>query len=168
ALDLTGLKTAVDECTDTEVTVFAPTNAAFAALFALLEIDPSTPEGVAALTALVEDGTIEDILLYHVLEGEVTSTDVLALDSPAEVEMLNGDMATVTHPPVKINDATVTTPDVQACNGVVHVIDKVLMPPADDDMGGDAGSGTTMAMLAAALLGAGLVVTTISRRRVTA
>ena len=100
-------------------TVFAPTDQAFAA--AGIDLDAfTTDEEIAALT---------DILLYHVYSGAVYAAGVT--DGQA-VEMVNGDYAqfTVSEGTVMIEDATVTTADVMASNGVIHVIDKVLMPPA--------------------------------------
>ena len=100
-------------------TVFAPTDQAFTD--AGIDLDTfTTDEEIAALT---------DILLYHVYSGAVYAADVT--DGLA-VEMVNGDYAqfTVTEGTVMIEDATVTAADVMASNGVIHVIDKVLMPPA--------------------------------------
>jgi uncharacterized surface protein with fasciclin (FAS1) repeats len=100
-------------------TVFAPTDQAFTD--AGIDLDAfTTDEEIAALT---------DILLYHVYSGAVNAADVT--DGLA-VQMVNGDYAqfTVTEGTVMIEDATVTAADVMASNGVIHVIDKVLMPPA--------------------------------------
>ena len=102
-------------------TVFAPTDAAFAAAGINLA-DFDTAE---------ENATLSDILLYHVYSGAVASSNVT---DGLTVNMVNGDDATftvATDGTVMIGDATVTTADVQASNGVIHVIDKVLMPPAD-------------------------------------
>jgi uncharacterized surface protein with fasciclin (FAS1) repeats len=85
-------------------TVFAPTDAAFAALPAGTVEDLLKPENKAKLTA---------ILTYHVL--------------PAEGKTVKVDGSTAGK--VMINDATVVTADVDASNGVIHVIDKVLLPP---------------------------------------
>lgn len=98
-------------------TVFAPTDDAFAAL----------PEGT--VEALLNDiPTLQNILLYHVAAGALSSSEVVAVDS---LEMANGDSATitVTEGMVKINDATIVVTDVQASNGVIHVIDAVILPP---------------------------------------
>ena len=100
-------------------TVFAPTDQAFTD--AGIDLDAfTTDEEIAALT---------NILLYHVYSGSVNAADVT--DGLA-VQMVNGDDAsfTITNGTVMIEDATVTAADVMASNGVVHVIDKVLMPPA--------------------------------------
>jgi uncharacterized surface protein with fasciclin (FAS1) repeats len=99
-------------------TVFAPTNAAFEA------IDEAT------LNALLEDPeTLEQVLLYHVVEGEVLAADVVGL---GEAETVQGQPVTITvdGETVTLNDtATVTETDIMASNGVIHVIDAVLLPP---------------------------------------
>ncbi len=100
-------------------TVFAPTNAAFEAL----------PDGT--LEALVADpsGDLTDILLYHVLSGKVMAADVTdGLEAPT----LLGDAVkfSVTADGVKINDANIIVTDIEASNGVIHVIDAVILPPA--------------------------------------
>ena len=107
---------------DGPFTVFAPTDQAFTdAGIDLSTFD--TDEEIAVLT---------DILLYHVY----TASAVYAADvtDGLTVAMANGDDAsfTVTDGTVMIGEATVTTADVMASNGVIHVIDKVLMPPADE------------------------------------
>jgi uncharacterized surface protein with fasciclin (FAS1) repeats len=97
-------------------TVFAPTDDAFAAL----------PPGT--VDALLQDiPTLTEILLYHVVAGEVLAEDVVTLTSATtlqgstvSIDASNG---------VKINDANVTTTDIVASNGVIHVIDAVLLPP---------------------------------------
>ena len=101
-------------------TVFAPTDQAFTD--AGIDLDAfNTDEEIA---------TLRDILLYHVYSGSVYAADVT---DGLSVTMANGDDAsfTVNNGIVKIGDATVTAVDVAASNGVIHVIDKVLMPPAD-------------------------------------
>ena len=103
-------------------TVFAPTDEAFAALPEGLVDALLLPENVDALTA---------ILTYHVLGAEVPSSDVAAGD----VETLQGESITITvgdDGSVMVNDATVTAVDVEASNGVIHVIDGVLVPPSID------------------------------------
>ncbi len=103
-------------------TVFAPTDAAFAAL----------PEG--ALEGLLEDqAALTNVLLYHVTDaGALLASQVIALvaGGPIEVEMLNGDEVTVTldGASVTVNDATVVVTDILTANGVIHVIDAVLLP----------------------------------------
>jgi transforming growth factor-beta-induced protein len=103
---------------DGPFTVFAPTDQAFAdAGINLSTFD--TPE---------ENETLADILLYHVYSGYVSSSEVT---DGLSVVMANGDKAsfTVTNDSVMIGGATVTSADVPASNGMIHVIDKVLMPP---------------------------------------
>ena len=101
-------------------TVFAPTDDAFAAA----GIDLST------FDTDEENATLTDILLYHVVNGSVASADVT---DGMSAEALNGDSLdfTVSDGSVMVNDATVTTADVMASNGIIHVIDKVLMPVPD-------------------------------------
>ena len=106
---------------DGPFTVFAPTDAAVTALVTALDI---TADELLALENL------GDILTYHVLSGTVLSTDLAPTQT---VTMLNGDDATVTSMDgtVMINDATVTVADITTDNGVVHVIDAVILPPTD-------------------------------------
>ena len=101
----------------------APTNDAFAAL----------PEGT--VESLLEADNIDaltDILTYHVVAAKVLSTEL----ANGDVETLNGDSVTVNlDDGVKINDSNVITADIEACNGVIHVIDAVLLPPdAEEDV----------------------------------
>jgi uncharacterized surface protein with fasciclin (FAS1) repeats len=103
-------------------TVFAPTDDAFAAL----------PEG--AIDALLADSeALSEVLLYHVISGGVKAADVVSLDGK-EVETLSGESVKVMldGESVMINDATVIITDIEGSNGVIHVIDAVLLPPADD------------------------------------
>ncbi|WP_433747476.1 fasciclin domain-containing protein [Falsibacillus pallidus] len=97
-------------------TVFAPTDAAFEKLLAKLNI---TKEQLLARPDL------KDILLYHVLSGKVMSTD---LKDGMTAETLAKKNVTIKLDPVRVNDANVTKPDIQASNGVIHVIDAVLIP----------------------------------------
>ena len=68
---------------------------------------------------------LKKILTYHVVSGKVMAADVTKLKSAKTVE---GSDAIDASKGVKVNDSTVTTPDVAADNGVIHVIDTVLMP----------------------------------------
>jgi uncharacterized surface protein with fasciclin (FAS1) repeats len=96
-------------------TVFAPTDAAFAKL----------PAGT--VDALLKDvPKLTKILTYHVVSGKVLASDVVKLKSATTVE--GSDVKIDASNGVKINDATVATPDVAADNGVIHVIDTVLIP----------------------------------------
>ena len=102
-------------------TVFAPTDAAFAAAGIDLA-DYDTEE---------ENATLVDILTYHVYEGSVAAADVT---DGMSVAMLNGDEATfavTSDGTVTIGAAKVTTADVVSSNGIIHIIDAVLLPPAD-------------------------------------
>ncbi|MGB1474579.1 MAG: fasciclin domain-containing protein [Candidatus Poseidoniaceae archaeon] len=104
---------------DGPFTVFAPTDQAFSdAGIDLADFD--TDEA---------NQTLVDILTYHVVSGEVLSS---ALTDGMSVETLNGDNVSIgVGDDVTVNDATVTLADVVSSNGVIHVIDKVLMPPED-------------------------------------
>jgi uncharacterized surface protein with fasciclin (FAS1) repeats len=101
-------------------TVFAPTDAAFAALPEGLLAKLLLPENIAVLTA---------ILTYHVVPGMVMSTDVTAGDV-ATVE--GSTIAITTDMGVMVNGANVVAVDVAASNGVIHVIDAVIVPPTVD------------------------------------
>ncbi len=102
---------------DGPFTVFAPTDEAFAKL----------PEGT--VEALLKDkDKLTAILTYHVVSGKVTAADVVKLKS---AKTLQGQEVHInTCDGVRINDAVVVQPDVMASNGVIHVIDTVLIPPA--------------------------------------
>ena len=105
---------------DGPFTVFAPTDQAF------------TDAGIDLAALDNDEGkiTLTDILLYHVYSGSVASSDVT---DGMTATMENGDDVTFTvSDTVMVNDATVVTADVIASNGIIHVIDKVLMPPADE------------------------------------
>jgi uncharacterized surface protein with fasciclin (FAS1) repeats len=96
-------------------TVFAPTDEAFAKL----------PEGT--VDALLKDiPKLKKILTYHVVSGKVMASDVVKLKSATTVE--GSDVKIDASNGVKVNDATVATPDVAADNGVIHIIDTVLIP----------------------------------------
>ncbi|MEY4796340.1 MAG: hypothetical protein RLZZ105_766 [Actinomycetota bacterium] len=101
-------------------TVFAPSDDAFAALPAGLLEKLLLPENIAVLTS---------ILTYHVVSGTVMSADIMAGDVPT-VE--GSTVALDTASGVTVNGATVTTADVAASNGVIHVIDAVMVPPTVD------------------------------------
>ena len=100
-------------------TVFAPTDAAFAAL----------PSGTIETLLTDPTGTLAQILLYHVVGGTALSTD---LSDGQTITTLLGEDITVTigMNGVMINNATVVVADITATNGVVHVINAVLLPPA--------------------------------------
>ena len=100
-------------------TVFAPTDEAFAKLPAGTVENLLKPENKAKLTA---------ILTYHVVPGAVRAEQVTKLD---QAKTVNGAMVKVTTKggKVTINDATVVKADTAASNGIIHVIDKVILPP---------------------------------------
>jgi uncharacterized surface protein with fasciclin (FAS1) repeats len=102
-------------------TVFAPTDAAFAALPAGTVETLLKPENKAKLIA---------ILTYHVVAGKVTAADVVKL---TEAKTVNGATVAVKvqGSNVMINNAKVATADIDTSNGIIHVIDNVLMPPAN-------------------------------------
>jgi transforming growth factor-beta-induced protein len=104
-------------------TVFAPTEEAFADLLTTLD--------VTAEELLADTETLTAVLTYHVVPAEATSETVVTLDG-AEVETVNGApvLITVDGDSVMVNDANVLAVDIEASNGVIHVIDKVLLPPA--------------------------------------
>lgn len=101
-----------------DLTVFAPTNEAFEALPA---------EKLDMLLKPENKEKLVDILTYHVVEGKVMASDVMDMDSATSLEgsdihiSVDGDS-------VMVNDATVIKADVKASNGVIHAIDKVIMP----------------------------------------
>jgi uncharacterized surface protein with fasciclin (FAS1) repeats len=115
AVGLAGLGGVLSE--DGPFTLFAPTDAAFEAL----------PEGL--LQSLIDDpsGALVSVLTYHVIAGEILSTDLVDGQSATTI---NGDniVVSITAEGVLINDALVTMADIVTDNGVVHVIDAVLVP----------------------------------------
>ncbi|WP_265519767.1 fasciclin domain-containing protein [Nitratireductor luteus] len=102
-------------------TVFAPTDEAFAKLPASTVEDLLKPENKEQLTA---------ILTYHVVPGMVRAADVAGID---EAKTVNGKMidVEVNGQSVKVNDAEVINADIAASNGVIHVIDKVILLQED-------------------------------------
>jgi uncharacterized surface protein with fasciclin (FAS1) repeats len=147
ALQATGLDTVLADGSQT-YTVFAPTDAAFEQL------------GGDTLENLLDDpDTLRDILLYHVVPGSVNAESAISL-AGSSVETANGDSIALSlqDGALFINDSEVVTTDVNATNGIIHVIDAVLLPPADGtanivDTAVGAGSFTT---LVAALQATGL------------
>ncbi len=113
-----------------EYTVFAPTNEAFNKVPKATMDNLMKPENKEQLQGLLK---------YHVLQGKMASADVLAkikeANNKLEVTTLNGEVLTLSEKGGKVmikdakgNTATVTSADMDASNGVVHVVDKVLMP----------------------------------------
>lgn len=118
ALDAAGLVETLDG--EGSFTVFAPTNAAFEAL------------GDTLNDVLADSELLTQVLLYHVVDGKVMSPDAIAL-AGNEVETLSGDKIALSldGSSLYINDAMVTAVDIEASNGVIHVIDAVLLPPTE-------------------------------------
>ncbi len=99
-------------------TVFAPTDAAFAALPAGTVEDLLKPENKDKLAA---------ILTYHVVPGKVMSTDLTEGMKAASVQ--GGELTVMLEGGAKVNGAVISTADIEASNGVIHVIDSVILPP---------------------------------------
>ncbi len=98
-------------------TVFAPTNAAFESLLAALDITPAE---------LMAQPQLAEVLLYHVVSGQVMSSD---LSDGLEAPTLQGEsIAFDLSDGVKANSSSVVAADIEASNGVIHVIDEVLVP----------------------------------------
>jgi uncharacterized surface protein with fasciclin (FAS1) repeats len=106
---------------DGPFTVFAPTDEAFAKL----------PEGtVESLLKPENKDQLIAILTYHVVPGEYMASDVVGMDSATTVE--GDDVSfTVAENGAMINDANIVKTDIAASNGVIHVIDSVILPPQD-------------------------------------
>ena len=101
-------------------TVFAPTNAAFAKLPKGTVEDLLKPENKAKLAS---------ILTYHVVAAKVLAADAIKMDGKSAKTVNGQDIAIkVKDGKVMVNDATVTTADIVGSNGVIHVIDTVLLP----------------------------------------
>lgn len=113
---------------EAELTVFAPTDEAFEALLEALEMD--------AETLLADTEMLTTVLQYHVVEGAVMAEAVMEMDGE-EIPTLLGEDATltisVTDDGVVLNDSVnVIMTDIEADNGVIHVIDAVLVPASDE------------------------------------
>jgi uncharacterized surface protein with fasciclin (FAS1) repeats len=125
-----GLDDELDDCENGPVTLFAPTNAAFGDLADALEVE---------VEDLLTLPNLADILLYHLLPGVVESGDLPAPGESVMLETLNGqdiEIEVIAGDPnqVRINGvAFVIETDYQACNGVIHVIDAVLVPEAEEE-----------------------------------
>lgn len=118
ALQTTGLDAVLDS-DDAQYTVFAPTNAAFEALIDALD---TTPEGLLARDDLAT------ILKYHVTKGRRYAPSIV---NPAPVKMLAGGKVTTEGTTLNgggLGGAEIVATDIEASNGVVHVIDGVLLP----------------------------------------
>jgi uncharacterized surface protein with fasciclin (FAS1) repeats len=133
-------------------TVFAPTDDAFAKL----------PAG--ALDGLLQDKqALSDVLLYHVVSGQVMAADVVKLQS-ADTALGQPVSIQVDGDKVMVNDAQVIITDIQTSNGVIHVIDSVLLPPQEPPTalpvtGGEAAPNMwLLAALGVALVAGGLAL----------
>ena len=126
---------------DGPFTVFAPTDAAFAAL----------PPGVLD-DLLADTAKLQQVLLYHVLSGRVRSTDLV--DGP--VTTLQGAPATIAVAGPTIDGVSIIAADIEALNGVIHVIDEVLLPPNIVEI---AIANTNFSTLVTAVVAAGLADT---------
>lgn len=108
---------------DGPFTVFAPTDEAFAAALEAL--------GLTADELLADTNLLKSVLTYHVISGEVPSSTVVTLDGKTAATVNGAEVKiSVDGDKVMVNDATVVTADVPADNGIIHVIDKVLLPPS--------------------------------------
>lgn len=129
---------------DNTFTVFAPTDAAFAAL----------PAGVLDTLLADPEGALTNVLLYHVVPGENRAAAVLSADMLSTAQGASLDVS-VRDGAAYVNDSQITVTDIEAKNGVVHVIDAVLVPgsapaPADGEMEEmDGSSASTIAEIAA-------------------
>jgi uncharacterized surface protein with fasciclin (FAS1) repeats len=116
---------------DGQFTVFAPTNAAFESLIAALVAQI----GEQATNDLLSDKAfVTDVLLYHVTDGRRFSNSLFNRNNSKSVEMLNGDTIwtnpnlTITDGSALTGDAGIAAANISASNGVIHVIDTVLLP----------------------------------------
>jgi transforming growth factor-beta-induced protein len=119
ALQSTGLDATLADLSST-FTVFAPTDTAFNAL------------GQETIDSLLADpDTLSNILLYHVIAGQAVPAETALSLAGSMVEMANGDSSTLTVSEDKlfIDDAEVIITDIEAANGIIHVIDAVILPP---------------------------------------
>jgi len=109
----------VDALSTSTITLLAPTDAAFAKL----------PAGT--VEALLEDPeTLAEILTYHVIAGEVPAADVVNLTTASSLQGESISISAVGGTVKLNNSATVVQTDIMASNGIIHVIDTVIMPPS--------------------------------------
>jgi uncharacterized surface protein with fasciclin (FAS1) repeats len=124
----------VDVLSSPDKTLFAPTDAAFRRLGAALGLGDAglNPANVCSVDSLLGDGTLLNILAYHVIDGKVNAKAATnAIGS--KVEMVNGDTApiTVRGGKLRIDDAVILATDIRAGDrGIIHVVQKVMLPPA--------------------------------------
>ncbi len=151
ALTLANLADTLDDCSYGPVTVFAPVDSAFAAL-------PAETLGAALADP---SGLLSQILLYHVVPG---SLDAAAVTSSTSLTTAQGETISV-NGAVLNGDINIIATDVNACNGIVHLIDGVLIPTLPET--GLGSSSVTLALGAMVLLG-GSALLVATRRRVIA
>jgi uncharacterized surface protein with fasciclin (FAS1) repeats len=121
ALEVTGFAGLVDACNDAHTTVLVPSDAAFRAAFVDL--------GISEQQAMDDANLMGDIVAYHLLPSEF---DAAAFGAVDHITTISGHAISVarTGGTVRLNDAAeVTASDISACNGMVHRIDQVLIPP---------------------------------------
>lgn len=161
ALGAADLVSPFDSCDDAPTTVFAPTNDAFAAALEAL--------GMTAEDLLGNTELLTSVLTYHVVAGAVDAATVVTL---TEATTLNGApiMIEVVDGGVVLNGTVnVVATDIEACNGIIHVIDAVLLPPADTtEMPATGSSSNGLLLLGGSLVAAGLGTLALRRRPVTA
>lgn len=159
ALTEAGLVPTFADCSSGQTyTVFAPTEEAFADL----------PTGTLDIV-LADNNLLTNILTYHVISGTVGSAAVVTLDSATTLQ--GSDISIDVGKGVVLNDTVnVTAVDIAACNGVIHIIDGVLMPPDPTAVSLSSQdvlpAYTGILVLTAALLGASIAAPSIIRRRV--
>ncbi|MFW1678259.1 fasciclin domain-containing protein [Pontibacter sp. JAM-7] len=126
---VTAFGLANDLNTNRNFTVFAPTDDAFKAVGFAIESDSGDILNPALTDEQLE--AVPNILLYHVVHGARDAEEVFAKD---KMSMLNKAFVTLSTDGVtfNVNDAQVIIPNIVACNGYVHVIDAVLLPPVDE------------------------------------
>ncbi len=151
ALTLANLADTLDDCSYGPVTVFAPVDSAFAAL-------PAETLGAALADP---SGLLTQILLYHVVPG---SLDAAAVTSSTSLTTAQGGTISV-NGAVLNGDINIIATDINACNGIVHLIDGVLIPTLPET--GLGSSSVTLALGAMVLLG-GSALLVATRRRVIA
>ena len=123
----------VDILVSPDKTLFAPTDFAFRQLGQALGLGNKglNPSNVCSVDSILGDGTLLTILGYHVIDGRVAYRDAVAAIG-GKVQMLLGGKAKITGTPrfVRIDSALITVKNVRATNGFIHVVNKVLTPPA--------------------------------------
>lgn len=108
---------------DGPLTVFAPTDAAFQ------KLEKAKPGTLAMLLKPENKNKLTKILTYHVVPGKIMAADVLKLKNGTHVKTLNGQAFAVKNKNgVKVNNANVIKTDISCTNGVIHVIDTVILP----------------------------------------